>query len=320
MVKYYMPVYDGSNIVSCDMLRIEFEVSKNNLEAFQSAMQGKLNQYNCLCEYYSSFRDFQYRHLFRFGLKGCSFVVGFSFNGTKSEQNRKGFIEFNPNKVLSTVVLDDGVIDVDGFLKLRRNDSCPFYNCEDETSTFDMVRDCFVDVFNFILNNFAIHKKIKRFDIAIDIAVSRDSVQLLKDKRKYTQFMNSKFDFTEYLGSGSSGGRVKVYNKTIESMLDYDLTRIEVTSDELDYFNFMKYFPQIRVADKSFSSATTVFLEMLELIPVQERNRIYVKLDPKTKKKYREMLEGQYVDLSRKVYDKIVDGMQNLVDKGITFY
>jgi len=324
MVDYYMPIYDGTNIVSCDMLRIEFEVRADNLIHFQNDMQEKLDKFYDLSDYFSSLKDFQYRHLFRFGIKGCSFVIGFSLNGLDSESMRKGFIEFNPNKVLTTITLDDGVLDSHGFLKLRKSDSCPFCCVDDCTDNYvdtrDLVRECFIEVFNLIINNYAIHARIKRFDLAIDVAISRDNVQLFKDKRKYTQYMNSKYDLTEYLGSGSTGGRVKVYNKTLESMLDYDLTRVEITSDVLEYFDFMKYFPRVRIAGKAYSSATTILLEMLELIPLDERNRIYCKLSANTKKKYREMLEGQYLDLSCNVFDKIVTNMQEFLKFGVLRY
>ena len=40
-----------------------------------------------------------------------------------------------------------------------------------------------------------------------------------KDRRKYAQFYMSSENFTEYLGQSDSAGRVKVYNKRLESGL-----------------------------------------------------------------------------------------------------
>lgn len=45
-----------------------------------------------------------------FGTKGFSFTLGVSFNGQKSLDAVKGFLDFNPNKILGDVVFGDGFI------------------------------------------------------------------------------------------------------------------------------------------------------------------------------------------------------------------
>lgn len=75
-------------------------------------------------------------------------------------------------------------------------------------------------------------KTIKRFDLAIDCQADRADVELLKDHRAYTEIRKSQTDRTQYLGARSAGGRIKLYNKSIESKLKGPpLTRLELTLD-----------------------------------------------------------------------------------------
>lgn len=66
-----------------------------------------------------------------------------------------------------------------------------------------------------------------RFDLAIDFDIDRDTVRLIKDKRKYGCIMDD--SFTEYLGVRNSAGYVKVYDKKVQYKLDDPLTRVELT-------------------------------------------------------------------------------------------
>ena len=88
--------------------------------------------------------------------------------------------------------------------------------------------------------------KVVRFDLAVDIHVPRSCVVLDKDSRIYSLKMRNREDMTEYLGVRNSGGFVKLYNKTIESKLDYVLTRLEITS-ECDFDKLCSHLPVIRV-------------------------------------------------------------------------
>lgn len=73
---------------------------------------------------------------------------------------------------------------------------------------------------------------VRRFDLAIDLEADRADVELLKDHRAYTEIRKSQTDRTQYLGARSAGGRIKLYNKTIESKLNGPpLTRLELTID-----------------------------------------------------------------------------------------
>lgn len=120
-----------------------------------------------------------------------SMTIGFCFNGTdKYEDKYKGFIDVNPNKV--------------GHYEQFWHD-------------YRYMKACFGML------------DVKRIDLAVDMPYSRDSYIVEKDSRKYQLVYKSSPDRTEYLGSRSNVGFVKLYNKTIESALDYDLTRLEIT-------------------------------------------------------------------------------------------
>lgn len=75
------------------------------------------------------------------------------------------------------------------------------------------------------------HRKLRRFDLAIDIPVLRQDAFLVKDSRAYLERRHGQ-EWTQYLGAKSSTvGRVKLYNKTVEAGLNYPLTRLEMTLD-----------------------------------------------------------------------------------------
>lgn len=80
------------------------------------------------------------------------------------------------------------------------------------------------------------HTAIRRFDLAVDIPVQRDSARLVKDGRVYSERRHGK-EWTEYLGSKSSTvGRCKLYNKQAEADLLYPMTRLELTLDPITPF------------------------------------------------------------------------------------
>lgn len=124
---------------------------------------------------------------------GGSFWVGVGLNTTKTNYGRIR-LEFNPNKVAG-------------------------YDC------FRKVLAC--------LNNSShpMHTCILRYDLAVDFPVLRSNAFLVKDRRIKHTIDDGLENRTEYLGMGSHPGRVKLYNKQIESKLNYPLTRLELTLD-----------------------------------------------------------------------------------------
>ena len=163
-------------------------------------------------EFFESFKSFQYKNLFSIktfdGLN--SFSLGVGYNGSTALDKNHCFIEFNPNKV----GLDKNFLKIISFLNLN--------------------------VFKFDLS---------LYDIAVDVPYNKKFVSLVKDRRLYKKFVYDCVgsNVTEYLGTSADSGRVKLYNKTIESGLAYDLTRLELTTNCIDYLVVLKQFPQLLV-------------------------------------------------------------------------
>ncbi len=215
MLTYYNSItLDNNIIMSCDMLRLSFKMYNDKREKLVRFIYSyDIPNTNYLVREFRSFDDFKFSSLFSIRhSSGCSFSIGVGFNGVEKSSSNTCFIEFNPNKTL----YNNAVIPFLDFIKIY-------------SSGLDLVR----------------------FDLAFDIPFSKDLITLEKDIRKYSK--TYRFDLhnknmsncTEYLGSRSSNGFVKLYNKQIESNLDYPCTRLELTLDSLKYSNFIKNLPNV---------------------------------------------------------------------------
>lgn len=208
---YFNPIKsDSGYCVSCDNVRIDFWLNRINLSEFNSLIfdnfRVDITQYPPVY----SFARFERLAKITYGVD-ASMTVGFRFNGATQfdelsrDNSLRGFLDFNPNKTS----------DFDQFWSDLRS----------ITSLCDL-------------------KLIKRIDVAIDLPFKRRDILLKKDNRRYECVAYSFDNFTEYLGCRNDIGRVKVYNKTLESKLNYDLTRVEITTD-LDITNFLKSLPSL---------------------------------------------------------------------------
>ena len=112
--------------------------------------------------------------------------------------------------------------------------------------------------------------------MAIDFPLNRLDVSLVRDMRMYQLITKSNLDRTEYLGVRHSPGFCKLYNKTIESNLDYNLTRFEITLCSTFYNLFLTKMPKLLLFGNSqmtfdilntLSQNQTVMLELLLLHP-----------------------------------------------------
>lgn len=154
------------------------------------------------------FRDFKYRNLVTIKCNESSYTIGIGFNGTTKEDSLRCFLEVNPNKVFTS----EEALEEIRWLLVRSTGA-----------------------------------EVSRWDLAIDIPYERTTLALERDQRKYATEQTSRENITEYLGCRNQVGRVKLYNKTIESKLDYDLTRLEITMDGLDKTaeSIRKYIPSV---------------------------------------------------------------------------
>lgn len=298
MLMYYMPFFDGSNYFSVDNVRLDLEfLSPKQVENF-------LVQIHALpgYQYYMSLKDFAYRHLFVFGVKGFSFSLGVDFNGSKNTDVVKGFLDFNPNKILGDVVFGDG------FIKSVHN---PF---DDDGISYKDLAETLSDLFKQVLTYLGmttLHMHVKRWDLACDVPVTRSDVQLFKDRRKYAQFYMSSENFTEYLGQSDSAGRVKVYNKRLESGLDYDLTRIEVTLDSFGYSDLLHWFPEVYKTDVIPLDSDKIIVGLLREVPSDRRDFYVRKIsDRRTKQKYKGLLTAEKFEVSERAFMHLVHVLQ----------
>lgn len=209
MIQYYQEIRDGDSICSIDMVRLSLDFSsEKRILAFGNWLSTPGNMF--VETYPLSTRAFAFRNLFQITCSNnCSFVVGLGFNGVDKDSYYHGFMEFNPNKVA-------------GEREFKK--------------VFSMLQEyCFC-------------AEVSRWDLAVDVNISRERCVLRKDKRKRATVENSLSDFTEYLGQRNKSGYVKLYNKTLESDLDYDDTRLEITVDgRFVYDDFVKILPRVDV-------------------------------------------------------------------------
>lgn len=148
-----------------------------------------------ITSYPKDFRDFKYRHMYVIDYGQSTMTIGLVFNGVSKEDNYKCFLEFNPNKCMDNA------------------------QCEKDLG--------------WILSCSSVHS-VSRWDLAIDLPHPRELVHMKKDNRKFELHQNGFPDRTEYLGQRNKPGRVKMYNKQLESGLDYPLTRFEITMGTLN--------------------------------------------------------------------------------------
>lgn len=147
------------------------------------------------CNYYQRYSIKEYRHNFNFedynawGEK-CSFWLGVQHNSKNLVSVVDVVFEYNPNKCEGSYLVS--------------------YICD-----------------RFYKNNS--HVEVRKLDIAMDMPVNILSLKVVKDRRDMTTIDKGADNRTYYVGAPGSDGRVKIYNKTRESKLNYDLTRYEVT-------------------------------------------------------------------------------------------
>ncbi len=215
---YFASVVDkNGNILSCDMLRLRFRFPEYHMKGFNNFLYKKSLGGSLDFHVYESRAYFSYKFMVNITLKNnSSFVLGLGFNGVRKSDFDNCFIEFNPNKCLFQY---SPLFDILNYIK-------PLI----PVAGFELVR----------------------FDLAIDMPARREDVCLIKDLRSYKKNFyvdlkhNNLGNMTEYLGVRNSNGFVKLYNKTLEQGLNYDLTRLEITLDSFDYSNFKSHIPQVR--------------------------------------------------------------------------
>lgn len=276
MLNYFNSIYRDKIIYSVDMVRLRLDF--NSDERIQNFGNYLSDITMLFVEHYPiSYKSYSYRNLFKITCSNnCSFVIGLSFNGLNSSSRYIGFMEFNPNKVAD-----------------QRE---------------------FQEVFSHLCIHCFI-SEVVRWDLAVDVPISRNLCILSKDKRKYTLIQNSEVDKTEYLGIHNKSGFVKLYNKTIESDLDYDLTRLEITvAGDLFYEDFLKICPQIDVAGEQQTINPYMDLPDTDIVLYE----LLMKCDLLERKSYFNRLGRRKKELLRKyVFSSVYDSDKFIIPKSV---
>ena len=316
---YYRPiVIDNYLFMSCDMLRIKFNMNEFMLNRFNRFITTyEIMHSNVNVKKYFNISPFKYRNLLAisdFETKN-SFSLGLVYNDLNKTTN-DCFIEFNPNK------------------------------CINETNTG--LAQPFLDY----IKQHGSHIELVRYDLAIDIPIEREFVSLDKDIRKYTKLwftdvetnyslivsdmekkqIHYKIDVkskslsncTEYLGQRNKSGFVKLYNKQIESDLDKPITRLEITLDSISYDKFIQVLPNIsiykNVNQSDLDSLNDTEKVLLKLLQQNSNCDLYLnQLGRKMQDKLKRILyaNDSILDkISKEDYFKLANNILNIINKG----
>lgn len=150
----------------------------------------------------------------------------------------------------------------------------------------------------------------KRFDVAIDIPVARSRLKLLKDQRRYSLIEYSMENKTEYLGVRSQHGQCKLYNKQLESKLDHELTRLELTVDynNSSWKEFQRIFPECFYIASGTPTASLAGTDLVLFLACNEHPEYIKMLGRKMRKKIEQLLAttAQYVQPDELSYRDIL--------------
>lgn len=249
---------DGA-IASLDMVRLRLKFGGSD-DAI-ARYEDRLQRLDMLAQSHSMHKSQpgKYAHLYTFAIGDSSVSLGVGqFVSGAKADMHRGFLEFNPNKVAGSVL--------DGLLMVVSSD---VYRCD-----------------------------LARYDLAVDLPVSRSLVRVGKDRRKYTCEISA--SMTEYLGQRNAVGRVKVYDKAAELGLDdVALTRVEMTcSGDWSVGQVLDKWPTVyRVADKlnGYESVNGAFaLAIADAVTAGATPEKYLyALDWRRRKTVRGMISGR---------------------------
>lgn len=150
-----------------------------------------------------------------------------------------------------------------------------------------------------------------RYDLAIDIPFKRNTIKMIKSSKCVYEFKNIIIkdgiiinnSFTEYQGRRNKNKFTKLYDKTAESKLNYDLTRIEFTFDkkETEYKNLPKF---LYVGEnRQFNYKDNLLIDLL--INCDNINYYLRKLNYKQRKRIEPYLKEHYITFDYVIFQKI---------------
>lgn len=272
---YFKSWIDKTNMTtySLDMLRLNIEFPSIETKNKFVEWLRKIDTFRTedyLVEYFPCFSAFKYRHLWSIKTKNNnSWSIGLDRTG-KPQDAVKGFIEFNPNKCM--------------------ND------------------DLFVEFWDK-LRGWLLSVVLVRYDVAIDIPLPRSQCRLYRVGRKMYELIIQDDGMTEYLGQRSHNGFVKLYDKTIESGLNYELTRLEITLD--NKAQLQDVFPVVHIYD---TQSQLIFADnlsntdktLIQLLRGCEDKQIYLKqLGYRMRKKIEPYIADRVLQFDNKCFQSV---------------
>ena len=154
---------------------------------------------------------------------------------------------------------------------------------------------------------------IKSLDIAMDLKINIMYLccldkELKKDFRMFTKVLDNR---TYYIGR--TNNRIKIYNKKIESNLNYDLTRVELTSKiNLDINNISTYVYNVKLPDLYLNNYLYTFSDykdktLLAILYAIQSGYNINDLPRIQKQKVKKLLEGNYkINLSNECCTNVI--------------
>ncbi|MBP3255541.1 MAG: hypothetical protein J6M60_03530 [Clostridia bacterium] len=267
---------ENDNIIyTIDMLRLRTDITFSEFSKLEFKL--KLIFPDLIKNTYQSFgiSDFKYNYNIEIG-EGQSFWFGFVHNAEllkdKSVSNDNTTYNF-------TIEFNPNKIENKGILKTILN----------------------------ISNNWF----IKSVDMAMDLKLNILDLCGLdkgrkKDFRMFTQGLDNR---TYYMGR--TNNRIKIYNKKIESNLDYDLTRVEITSKierkvkDIYMYNYNVNLPDLYLNNYMYSFEDYKDKTTLALLYAVQSGYPINDLSRRHKLKIKSLLEGGYkINLSNEYCTK----------------
>lgn len=293
MLNYFLHERTHEGIVySCDKICIKGELNYSDIKSFGRSLSDFLLQHYMFdirdtlslpwqkksLKDYKCFERYgigEYRYNLNISLTdSSSFYFGYQHN-SNSINNCSWKIELNPNKCLPCEFIVDFLTFVYSFSKVSSIE-------------------------------------ISQMDIAFDFELPRSCFYLEKDRRISTVINDGFNNTTEYLSKHNSHGFCKLYNKQIESNLDYQLTRFEITLKKYDYQSVCDVLPKLHIYDKKqitidevpseLSINDSVFVELLRLHPEYKK-----KLTSRKQQKFAPYLdyEAPLFIIDKSTYEKL---------------
>lgn len=118
---------------------------------------------------------------------------------------------------------------------------------------------------------------VMQVDYAIDIPCQPDDIVVLRTRK-----IPGLYKGTRYYGARGQNGFVRIYNKAVESGLEYPLTRVETCvklKDKFSSIDFGVVDPRTKKSDTKISLSTGLLVEMLQELEMLGSSNIQKYLD-----------------------------------------